>query len=82
MGARIEAPCRFALSGTHRAGLKLGEAVAMPTALRRYDVRGHAHFWTISCFHRLGLFHLDSVKRVAVDGLRHVREKHGICLLG
>ena len=53
----------------------------MPTHLRRSDEPGRVHFWTISCFHRLGFFWDDSVKQVAVDALSHVRRKHGICLI-
>ena len=54
----------------------------MPTHLKRFDVPGHAHFWTISCFHRLSFFWENSVKQVAIDGLRQLQTKHGICLLG
>ena len=54
----------------------------MPTHLKRYDVPGQAHFWTISCFHRLSFFWEDSIKQVAIDGLDHMRKKHGICLMG
>ncbi|HEY7117859.1 MAG TPA: transposase [Tepidisphaeraceae bacterium] len=54
----------------------------MPTHLRRSDAPGRVHFWTISCFHRLGFFWDDSVKQVAIDGLKRIREKHGICLVG
>jgi putative transposase len=58
------------------------DRVFMPSRLKRFDVPGHAHFWTISCFHRLSFFWEDSVKQVAVDGLDKMRVKHGICLLG
>jgi putative transposase len=54
----------------------------MPSRLRRYDQPGHAHFWTISCFHRLSFFWEDSVKQVAIDALRLLQTKHRICLLG
>src|SRR5688500_9277261 len=43
---------------------------------------GHAHYWTISCYHRLSFFWIDPVKQVAIDALNHIRQKHGICLLG
>lgn len=54
----------------------------MPSRLRRSDVVGHAHFWTISCYNRLSFFWWDPVKQVAIDGLASLRQKHRICLLG
>jgi putative transposase len=53
----------------------------MPTHLRRADIAGHVHFWTISCFHRLSFFWEDSVKQVAIDALRQLKSKYGSCLL-
>ena len=53
----------------------------MPTQLRRHDEPGHTHFWTVSCYRRLTFFWHDAMKRVAVDGLRVIQEKFGICLI-
>lgn len=54
----------------------------MPSHLRRINEPGHIHFWTISCHRRLGFFHHDAMKRIVVDGLRLLREKFGMCLVG
>ena len=54
----------------------------MPSRLRRYDVPGHTHFWSISCFRRLGFFHDDGMKQVVVDGLRLLQTEFGVCLVG
>ncbi|MBN1347528.1 MAG: transposase [Phycisphaerae bacterium] len=54
----------------------------MPSQLRRHDEPGHIHFWTISCFRRLGFFHHDAIKQVVVDGMRLLQQKFGICLIG
>jgi putative transposase len=54
----------------------------MPTRLKRYDEPGHAHFWTISCYHRLSFFWNDRIKQTAIAGLRHIRATHRICLIG
>lgn len=54
----------------------------MPGNLRRHDEPGHIHFWTISCFRRLGFFHIDSMKQIVVDALRLLQDKFNICLIG
>jgi putative transposase len=54
----------------------------MPSRLTRYDIPGHVHFWTISCYHRLTFFVHDELKRVLVDGLRMLQNRFGVCLVG
>lgn len=54
----------------------------MPLHLKRCDEPGHVHFWTVSCHGRLSFFWLDEMKHVVVDGLRHIQQEHGICLVG
>ncbi|MCH7721580.1 MAG: transposase [Planctomycetes bacterium] len=54
----------------------------MPTGLERHDEAGHTHFWTISCYRRLGFFFDDGVKQVVVDGLRRLQSEFEICLIG
>jgi putative transposase len=54
----------------------------MPGRLRRHDEPGHIHFWTLSCFRRLGFFHTDPMKQVVIDGLRLLQTKFRICLIG
>jgi putative transposase len=54
----------------------------VPGNLRRHDEPGHIHFWTISCFRRLGFFHIDPMKQVVADGLRLLQKKFHICLVG
>jgi len=54
----------------------------MPSGLRRCDEPGDVHFWTISCFRRLGFFHIDGMKQIVVDGLQLLRQKFGVCLVG
>ena len=47
----------------------------MPGHLRRFTEPGHVHFWTISCYRRLGFFHHDGMKRVVIDALRQRQAK-------
>jgi len=54
----------------------------MPSHLRRYDEPGHSHFWTISCRDRLTFFHDDGLKQIAVEGLRVLQKRFGVCLIG
>ncbi len=54
----------------------------MPSNLRRHDEPGHIHFWTLSCFRRLGFFHLDPMKQIVIDGLCLLQSKFQICLIG
>ena len=54
----------------------------MPTRLRRYDIPGHIHFLTFSCYYRLGFFWHDAIRQIAVDGLRLLQAKFGICVVG
>jgi putative transposase len=54
----------------------------MPTRLHRYDVPGHTHFLTFSCYRRLGFFWHDSIKQIAVDGLKHLQVRFRICVVG
>ena len=54
----------------------------MPTHFRRYDERGDAHFWTISCRRRLTFFHDDGLKRIVAEGLRVLQQRFGVCLIG
>jgi len=54
----------------------------MPSNLRRHDGPGFIHFWTISCFRRLGFFHLDPMKQVVIDALRVLQTEFRICLIG
>lgn len=54
----------------------------MPSNLRRHNEPGHTHFWTISCYHRLGFLFQDKMKQVAVDGLKVVQADFNICLVG
>jgi putative transposase len=54
----------------------------VPSGLRRYDEPGHIHFWTLSCFRRLGFFHHDDMKRVVIEALRMLKVKFSICLIG
>jgi putative transposase len=53
----------------------------MPSHLHRRDEPGHTHFWTVSCYQRLTFFWHDAMKQVAVEGLRVLQERHGICLI-
>lgn len=53
----------------------------MPTHLHRYDVAGHVHFWTISCYRRLGFFWHDELRRVVVEGLRILQRRFNVCLI-
>lgn len=53
----------------------------MPSRLRRFDIPGHSHFWTISCYRRLSFFWHDSIKQVAVDGLRCLQAQFRVCLV-
>ena len=39
----------------------------MPSHLVRYDIPGHAHFWTISTFKRLAFFWHDDLKVTIID---------------
>ncbi|MCH7719767.1 MAG: hypothetical protein IH988_02085 [Planctomycetes bacterium] len=54
----------------------------MPSHLRRYDEPGHVHFWTISCYRRLGFFHRDGLKQIVADGLGLLQRRFGICIVG
>ena len=54
----------------------------MPTRLHRYDIPGHTHFLTFSTYRRLTFFWHDSIKQIAIDGLRLLRSKFQICLVG
>ena len=54
----------------------------MPGNLRRYDEPGHIHFWTVSCFRRLGFFHTDPMKQNVIDALRNLQAKFNICVIG
>jgi len=54
----------------------------MPRDLRRHDEAGHAHFWTLTCYRRLTFFWSDDLKRVVLDGLRHLQTDFGVCLIG
>jgi len=54
----------------------------MPSKLRRFDIPGHIHFWTLSCYRRLQFFHDDGMKRVAIDAFNHLQVRLGICLVG
>lgn len=54
----------------------------MPGNLRRHDEPGHIHFWTISCFRRLGFFHVDGMKDVVIAALRLLQTKFEVCLIG
>ena len=51
----------------------------MPRRLRRYDVPGHVHVWTISCYRRLGFFHDDRMKRIVCDRLGMLPKRFGVC---
>ena len=53
----------------------------MPSRLRRYDVPGHTHFLTMSCYRRLTFFWHDAMKRVAVEAMRVLQERFKICLV-
>ncbi len=54
----------------------------MPSHLQRHDEAGHTHFWTLSCYRRLQFFHDDGMKQVAIEALRHLHGRLGICLIG
>ncbi len=54
----------------------------MPAHLRRFNEPGHVHFWTISCYRRLGFFHHDDMKTIVVAALKRLQGKFGICLVG
>jgi putative transposase len=54
----------------------------MPTRLHRYDIPGHTHFLTFSCYYRLAFFWHDAIKQIAIDGLRRIQLKFRICLVG
>ncbi len=54
----------------------------MPSHLRRYDEPGDIHFWTISCYRRLGFFHHDATKQVVIEALDMLRRKFRVCLVG
>jgi len=54
----------------------------MPAHLRRYDEPADTHFWTISCQRRLTFFHDDGLKQIAVQGLRVLQQRFGVCLIG
>jgi putative transposase len=54
----------------------------MPTRLKRYDLPGHTHFLTFSCYRRLTFFWHDAVKQIAIEGLRLLQSKFTVCLVG
>jgi len=54
----------------------------VPTQLFRYDIPGHSHFWTISCYRRLTFFWHDAMKRIVIDALRSVQERYRVGLIG
>ena len=76
----------LALVGGWPIALAVGEAnrypPAMPAHLRRFNEPDHVHFWTISCYRRLGLFHHDGMKRIVIGALKRLQAKFDICLMG
>ena len=48
---------------------------AMPAHLRRFNEPGHVHFWTISCYRRLGFFHHGGMKRIVIAALKRLQAK-------
>jgi len=54
----------------------------MPRDLVRYDVVGHTHFWTLSCYRRLTFFWHDELKWHVVRALDYIRTRYEICLIG
>ena len=54
----------------------------MPSRLKRQDESGHIHFLTISTFHRLQFFHDDGIKEIITTGMKSLRDKHHILLIG
>jgi len=54
----------------------------VPSNLRCHDEPGHIHFWTISCYRRLGFFHIDPMKQIVIDALRLLQQRFRVCLVG
>ncbi len=54
----------------------------MPTGLRRYYGKGHLHFITFSCYHRLPLLKSARARDILVKELGRVRGDMGFHLLG
>ncbi|MFZ5832184.1 MAG: REP-associated tyrosine transposase [Planctomycetota bacterium] len=48
--------------------------------VRHYDVQGHAHFLTFSCYGRLPLLGKDRSRRWLVESLEDARQKHAFDL--
>jgi putative transposase len=48
--------------------------------VRHYDLPGHAHFLTFSCFQRLPLLSKDRTRKWFVEALSNARRKHGFDL--
>lgn len=46
--------------------------------VRRYDVPGHSHFLTFSCFHRLPLLSKDRTRHWLLQALERARLKHDL----
>ena len=43
----------------------------MPAHVRRFNEPGHVHFWTISCYRRLGFFHHQGMTPIVVASPGH-----------
>jgi putative transposase len=54
----------------------------MPSRLKRYNVAGHAHFLTVSCFHRLPFFGTPDTRDAVVRCMAHSQERLGFQWLG
>ena len=50
--------------------------------VRHYDLPGHAHFLTFSCFRRLPLLSKDRTRLWLVDAIARARDKHRFDLWG
>lgn len=54
----------------------------MPSRLKRYQVEGHYHFITFSCFHRLPHLNNDHARTTFEEVLERVRKRHQFFLFG
>ncbi len=54
----------------------------MPAALKRIYGKGHLHFLTFSCYHRLPLLKTPRARNIVVRELARVRAEMGVRLLG
>jgi len=77
--AEIQTACLFRHFGYHRASRKQTEDSAMSTPhrkrVRSYNIPGHAHELTFSCYQRLPLLSKDRTCRWFVDAMESARRE-------